>query len=109
VIFREIAPRPGDFALVGLSGALTVSDGRIVRAGLAWFGMGPTPMKARQVEAALVGQTPTGLDVKALAELAVADTAPFDDHHATAEYRRTVGRRVFARALSDALAMGRVA
>jgi carbon-monoxide dehydrogenase medium subunit len=65
--------------------------------------MGPTPIKARQAEAALLGQRIDALDVKALAELAIADTAPFDDHHATAEYRRTVGRRVFARALGDAL------
>jgi aerobic carbon-monoxide dehydrogenase medium subunit len=108
-LFREIAPRPGDFALIGLTGALTVRDGRVVRAGIAWFGMGPTPVKARQVEAALIGQSITGLDARTLAELAIADTAPFDDHHATAEYRRTVGRRVFARTLSEALGMRQVA
>jgi carbon-monoxide dehydrogenase medium subunit len=102
-VFRELAPRPGDFALIGLSGALGVTDGRIVRAGLAWFGMGPTPMRARRAEAALIGQPVDGLDTRALGELAIADTAPFDDHHATAEYRRTVGRRLFARALNDAL------
>jgi carbon-monoxide dehydrogenase medium subunit len=102
-VFHEIAPRPGDFALVGLCGAVTVADGCITRAGLAWFGMGPTPMKARQVEAALVGQSIEQLDLRGLAELAVADTSPFDDHHATAEYRRTVGKRVFSRALSEAL------
>jgi len=102
-MFREVAMRPGDFALVGLTGALTVKDGRIARAGIAWFGMGPTPIKARQVEAALIGQSTTGLDVKGLAELAIAETAPFDDHHATAEYRRTVGRRIFARTLSERL------
>jgi carbon-monoxide dehydrogenase medium subunit len=108
-LFREVAQRPGDFALVGLTGALTVKDGRIDRAGIAWFGMGPTPIKARQVEAALVGQSIAGLDVRGLAELAVADTAPFDDHHATAEYRRTVGRRVFARTLSEALSVRQAA
>lgn len=108
-VFREIAPRPGDFALVGLCGAVTVADGCITRAGLAWFGMGPTPIKARQLETALVGQSIQQLDLRGLAELAVADTAPFDDHHATAEYRRTVGRKVFSRALSEALAMRQVA
>lgn len=102
-LFREVAQRPGDFGLVGLTGALTVKDGRIERAGIAWFGMGPTPIKARQVEAALLGQSIDALDVRALAELAIADTAPFDDHHATAEYRRTVGKRVFASALSETL------
>lgn len=102
-LFREVAQRPGDFALVGLVGALVVDAGKITRAGLAWFGMGPTPVKARQAEAALLGQTPDALDVEAIAALAVADTAPFDDHHASAEYRRTVGRRIFSRSLREAL------
>ncbi|AXQ28533.1 xanthine dehydrogenase family protein subunit M [Solimonas sp. K1W22B-7] len=102
-LFREIAQRPGDFGLVGLTGALALKDGRIERAGIAWFGMGPTPIKARQVEAALLGQAIDTLDPRALAELAIADTAPFDDSHASAEYRRTVGKRVFARALSETL------
>jgi carbon-monoxide dehydrogenase medium subunit len=63
-------------------------------------------MKARRVEAALLGQPIGTLDLAGLAELAVADTAPFDDHHATAEYRRTVGRRVFGHALREALGTG---
>jgi carbon-monoxide dehydrogenase medium subunit len=102
-LFREVARRPGDFALVGLVGALAIESGRISRAGIAWFGMGPMPMKARQAEAALTGQSVATLDVQSIAELAVADTAPFDDRHASAEYRRTVGRRIFARALGEAL------
>ena len=84
-------------------GALTVEDGKVARAGIAWFGMGPTPMKARQAEAALIGQPIDRVDVQAIAELAVADTEPFDDHHATAEYRRTVGPRIFARTLGETL------
>ncbi|CAN7467743.1 xanthine dehydrogenase family protein subunit M [Phenylobacterium sp. LjRoot219] len=102
-VFREVARRPGDFALVGLTGAVVVENGKIARAGLAWFGMGPTPIKARQAEQALIGQPLESLDARAIAELAVADTAPFDDHHATADYRRTVGGRIFTRTLSEAL------
>jgi aerobic carbon-monoxide dehydrogenase medium subunit len=102
-LFREITQRPGDFALVGLTGALTVENGRIARAGIAWFGMGPTPIKARQAEAALLGQPVERLDIRGIAALAIADTAPFSDHHASAEYRRTVGRRLFARVLSESL------
>lgn len=108
-LFQELAQRPGDFALVGLTGAITVQDGKITKAGIAWFGMGPTPIKARQAEAALLGQSINSLDPRALAELAIADTAPFDDHHASAEYRRTVGKRVFARVLSETLNLRRAA
>lgn len=108
-LFREVAQRPGDFALVGLVGALALENGRISRAGIAWFGMGPTPMKARQAERALVGCAISEIDVRAIAELAIADTAPFDDRHASAEYRRTVGRRIFARTLADALGLRQAA
>jgi carbon-monoxide dehydrogenase medium subunit len=108
-LFCEVARRPGDFALVGLVGSLVIDGGRISRAGIAWFGMGPTPMKARQAESALIGQTIASLDVQRIAELAIADTAPFDDRHATAEYRRTVGRRIFARTLRETLKLRQVA
>lgn len=102
-IFREVARRPGDFALAGLIGWIALNQQKIAQASFAWFGMGPTPIKARRAEAALIGQETGKLDPKAMAELAIADTDPFDDHHATAEYRRTVGRRIFARALSESL------
>lgn len=104
-VFREVTPRPGDFALLGLTGALSLTDGRIARAGLCWFGMGPTPTRARQLEQALIGCSPAEIDLKALAELAVAETTPFDDHHATAAYRRTVGRRLFVNAMNEALVL----
>jgi carbon-monoxide dehydrogenase medium subunit len=102
-LFREVAQRPGDFALVGMVGALALEGGKIARAGIAWFGMGPTPIAARSAEAALLGKSLDMIDPEAIAELAMADTAPFTDHHASAEYRRTVGRRIFARTLREAL------
>jgi carbon-monoxide dehydrogenase medium subunit len=108
-LFNELARRPGDFALVGFAGALSIESGHIGRASIAWFGMGPTPIKARQAEAALTGKAVAGLDVAAIAELAVADTAPFDDRQASAEYRRTVGRRMFAKTLGEALNLRRAA
>jgi aerobic carbon-monoxide dehydrogenase medium subunit len=101
--FREVTRRPGDFALVGVMGSLTIESGKIGSANIVWFGMGPTPIKARQAEAALAGQSIGTLDFKGIAELAVSETEPFDDHHATSEYRRTVGKRVLARALSEAV------
>lgn len=103
VVFNELARRPGDFALVGLVGALGVAGGKVASVGLAWFGMGPTPIKARKAEAALAGQALDAIDVAQIAALAISETEPFDDHHATADYRRNVGAKIFARALSEAL------
>ncbi len=102
-LFREAAQRPGDFALVGLVGAVAVDGGKISRAGLAWLGMGPTPIKAAQAEQALIGTSLSDIDPQAIAELALAETAPFDDSHASAEYRRTVGKRLLVRTLNEAI------
>jgi aerobic carbon-monoxide dehydrogenase medium subunit len=103
-LFREVAQRPGDFALLGMVGAVCIENAKFVRAGIAWFGMGPTPIRATAAEQMLLGQSVDAFDAQVVADRAVADTAPFDDHHASAEYRRTVGRRIFARTLRDALA-----
>ena len=108
-VFREVAQRPGDFALLGLVGSLVIDRGKITRAGLAWFGMGPTPIKASAAEQMLRGRTLAEIDSHAVAERAISDTAPFDDHHASAEYRRTVGKRIFARTLREALDIREVA
>lgn len=108
-LFRELTQRPGDFALVGMVGALAVESGKITRAGLAWFGMGPTPMTMHAAEKLLIGQSLTDIDYQAVAECAITDTAPFDDKHVSAEYRRTVGKRIFARTLREALEIREVA
>jgi aerobic carbon-monoxide dehydrogenase medium subunit len=108
-LFREVAQRPGDFALVGMVGALSVEGGKIARAGLAWFGMGPTPIRAKAAEQMLLGRTLDAIDPQTVARHAIAGTAPFDDHHASAEYRRTVGTRIFARTLREALKLGELA
>jgi carbon-monoxide dehydrogenase medium subunit len=108
-IFREVARRPGDFALVGLVGAIYIANGKVERVGLAWFGMGPTPIKVRAAERALIGATLADIDPEAIADLAIAETDPFDDHNATAFYRKTVGRRIFAQELKASVAGGKYA
>ena len=108
-LFCEVAQRPGDFALTGMVGALALEGGKVARAGLGWFGMGPTPIRARAAESALLGQSLGSIDPTAIAAAAVVETAPFDDAHASAEYRRTVGRRIFEKNLREALDMRQAA
>ncbi|HET9628840.1 MAG TPA: FAD binding domain-containing protein [Novosphingobium sp.] len=103
-LFEEVARRQGDFALVGLLGAIAVDAGRIARAGLAWFGMGPTPIAAQAVEQALVGTAPGDVDVAELTRVALGEVAPGDDLHASEQYRRIVAARVFARKMRALLA-----
>ena len=108
-ILHEVARRPGDFALVGLVAAFAIQNGVFTRAGIGWFGMGPTPMKSLRAEAALVGQSTATVDLGGIARLAIADTDPMDDIHADAAYRRTVGTRIFERLVGEAIGQRKVA
>jgi aerobic carbon-monoxide dehydrogenase medium subunit len=77
--FAEFARRLGDYALVGLA-ACARPDGRQLRdVRLAYFGMGPTPVRARHAEAALVA----GAVEDAIGALRT-DLRPEGDLHASA-------------------------
>lgn len=102
-VITEIARRPGDFALVGLICAAKVDGDRISRCAISWFGMGPTPIRSREAEENLTGQRVSNIDFSEIAQLAISETEPTDDTHATGAYRRIVGKRIFGRTLKEAL------
>jgi carbon-monoxide dehydrogenase medium subunit len=54
-------------------------------------GLGPTPIRAKAAEQMLLGQAIDKCDLQAVAG------------RASAEYRRTVGRRIFVRTLREPL------
>jgi carbon-monoxide dehydrogenase medium subunit len=97
---EEVARRSGDFALVGAVCAIALGDGGAVeRAAIALFGVGGTPVRASEAEAALVqGGSPADAGAAASAVL-----DPIDDLHATAAYRKAVGAVVVERALVRAM------
>jgi carbon-monoxide dehydrogenase medium subunit len=100
VVFHEVARRAGDFALVGLIMLLDLRDDRVERAGIAWFGMGPTPIAATAAEAALTGRPLHDIVIPDIAQLMLSDAEPADDLHASARYRRAVGARIAERHLT---------
>jgi carbon-monoxide dehydrogenase medium subunit len=102
--FIEVARRHGDFALVGVAATIICDDqGKVEKASLALFGAGDTPIRAAEAEGALVGEKPTLEAVKAAAAMVGSSLSPFDDLHATAEYRAHVAGVLAERALSQAL------
>jgi aerobic carbon-monoxide dehydrogenase medium subunit len=101
--FEEVARRRGDFAMVAVAAILTLSDGTIGDARLAYLSMGPTPLRARAAETWLRGQPPTADAFAHAAELAVAELQQTDDLHASREYRVHVARALTRRALARAL------
>jgi carbon-monoxide dehydrogenase medium subunit len=103
-VVDEVARRSGDFALAGVVCAIELDDaGAVSRSAISFFGMAPTPVRARQAEAALHGSTPNTADLAEIAQLSVADCDPSPDVHASAEYRRHVGAHLAERALDRAL------
>jgi carbon-monoxide dehydrogenase medium subunit len=105
---EEVARRSGDFALAGVVAAVEVDgSGAVSRAGLSFLGMASTPVRARQAEQAMIGTSPSSTDLEEIGRLAVADTEPTADVHASAEYRKHVGAHLVVRALDRALGAAR--
>lgn len=105
-VVHEVARRPGDFALVGLVCAFALGGGKVDRASIGWFGMGPQPMRSRRAEQAMAGRKLSAADLTEIAQLAIDDTDPLSDAQADAAYRRRVGARVFRRVVGEALNSG---
>jgi aerobic carbon-monoxide dehydrogenase medium subunit len=102
--FIEFARRHGDFAIVS-AGALLVEDGagKIQRAAAVIGGMGVVPIRAVELEQALVGQVP---DDKLLREACEScrKLEAIDDVHAPASYRQHLASVLSRRALELARA-----
>ena len=80
--FAEFARRHGDYALAGLAAAARAANGGLTDVRLAYFGVGATPVRARQAEAALA----EGSIDDAVAALA-RDLDPPDDVQASGATR----------------------
>jgi CO/xanthine dehydrogenase FAD-binding subunit len=97
-----VARRHGDFALAAVAATLTVSDGAIGEARIALTGVGPTPVRAAEAEALLVGHAlEHGLTVRAI-DAVRASIAPESDLHASSDYRRHLAGVLAGRALAAA-------
>jgi carbon-monoxide dehydrogenase medium subunit len=100
--FEEVARRSGDFALAAVAVTLTISEGAVAQARIALTGVGPTPLRAADAEALLVGHA-LGSDLAGHAIDAVrAAIAPETDLHASADYRRHLAGVLAGRALAAA-------
>lgn len=96
------AIRQGDFALTLVASTLSIQQGKISTASVAYAGVGAHAIRVPEVEQILIGQAPSdALFVKA-AELAANQIEPGSDAHADTEYRRDLIRTLTPRALQNA-------
>lgn len=75
------------WAIVAVAATVKVEGGTIVDARVALTNMGATPLRARSVEEALVGQAPTADAVREAAAKAADGTQPPSDLNGGADYR----------------------
>jgi aerobic carbon-monoxide dehydrogenase medium subunit len=100
--FVEFARRHGDFAIV--SAAVLIEedgDGKVTRAAVTLGGMGPAPVRAREVERALIGETIADTRLREICE-ALRKLEAIDDIHAPASYRQQLATVLPRRALLQA-------
>jgi carbon-monoxide dehydrogenase medium subunit len=100
--FEEVARRHGDFALAAAAATLTASGGTIRQARIALTGVGPTPLRATEAEALLVGRTLEGKLAMRVVEAVRAATNPETDLHASSDYRRHLAGVLAGRAVAAA-------
>ena len=81
VAFQEVARRHGDFAMVGLAASLTLADGAISDARLAFSGVADVPVRAAEAEGLLVGEQPSAELFEEAARRATAELDPPADLH----------------------------
>lgn len=79
--------RDEDISSVAAGICVTVEDGRITQARIAYGGMAATPRRAAQAEAALMGRTWSAEAFEAAAEALARDFTPLSDWRASAGYR----------------------
>ncbi len=102
--FAEFARRHGDFAIVSAAVLLQVDGaGRVTRAAVTLGGMGTAPVRASDLEAALVGQAPDAEFLRQACESCRGLDA-LDDIHAPAAYRQHLATVMSRRALERAYA-----
>jgi carbon-monoxide dehydrogenase medium subunit len=92
------------WSIVAVAAAIRTDGDTIAEARIGLTNMGATPVRARAVEQALVGQPATAEAIKAAASAAGADTQPPSDSNADADYRRHLAGVLTGRAVLAATA-----
>jgi carbon-monoxide dehydrogenase medium subunit len=101
---EEFALRTGDFAIAGVTCVIRLDASQnIHHAAISYMGMGPTPLRARIAEEALLGTPVSTVNIEDIAQQAISETAPGDDVHASASYRTRVATQLTIDALGKAI------
>ena len=97
-LYRKVRDRASyAFALVSVAGVVSVEDGRIASAALAFGGLGPMPWRNPAVEAALIGQAPSTATFAAAADALLHDARGYGSN----DFKIPLARRTLIACLRD--------
>lgn len=97
-LYRKVRDRASyAFALVSVAGIISVEDGKIASASLAFGGLGPMPWRNPAVEAALVGQAPSDAAFNAAADALLKDAKGYG----TNDFKIPLARRTLIASLRE--------
>ena len=97
-LYRKVRDRASyAFALVSVAGIVSVEDGKIASAALAFGGLGPMPWRDPAVEAALIGQAPSDAVFAAAADALLAEAKGFGAN----DFKIPLTRRVLIASLRE--------
>jgi carbon-monoxide dehydrogenase medium subunit len=100
--FEEVSQRSGDFAIAAAAALVRLDEGRIAEARIALMGIDETPVRMREIEAALFGAAPGPDLAREAAARAAGAVNPNSDLKASADYRRHLVRAIVERTLRAA-------
>lgn len=101
--YIKLERKVGDYAIAGVAASVTLDDsGNVARAGIALTNVGPTPLRARDAEQALLGKALDDASIHQAAELAAAAAQPSSNSRGSADYKRAMVRTLTVRALRKA-------
>ena len=102
--YLKLERRVGDFATVGVAAQIGLEDDGICKsAGIGLTNVGPTPLKATQAGAALIGKKIDEGSIREAARLAAEASQPSPDLRGPEDYKRAMVAELTKRALSAAL------
>ncbi|MGE0751438.1 MAG: xanthine dehydrogenase family protein subunit M [Variibacter sp.] len=101
--FEEFSQRTGDFAIAAVAAIVRLADGKIAELRLALTGVGETPLRLREIEADVIGETMSPQLVTNVAQRAREAVQPNSDLKASAEYRRHLVAALTERVLMAAV------
>lgn len=102
--YRKVGRSDGDFATASIAFCAKFEGRECVGASVAVGGCASTPVRSAEANALLVGAAEGSSRISQAAEALIEKCDPIDDVRGTADYRRTLVRRLLPRVFAQTLA-----